>query len=271
LGIEEIRTMKQAIVIIGMGELGGVFARAFLKNGCPVYPVTRETDLPAAGREIQEPAMVLIAVGEKDLSGVLSQLPANWQTRVCLLQNELLPDQWTAHNIPHPTAISVWFEKKRGTDCKVLLPSPVYGAGARLLAESLALLNIPTRTLLTEGDLLFELVLKNVFVLTINIAGLAVGGTVARLWSDHRETTRLVADEMIHLQERLSRTVFDNEALIAGMLRGFKGDPDHRCRGRSAPGRLRRTIETADRLGLEMPGTRRIAQQVDPSKGPGKK
>jgi len=33
--------MNPPIVIIGIGELGGVFARAFLYAGYPVYPVTR--------------------------------------------------------------------------------------------------------------------------------------------------------------------------------------------------------------------------------------
>ncbi len=32
--------MQQPVVIIGIGELGGVFAGAFLKNGHPVYPIT---------------------------------------------------------------------------------------------------------------------------------------------------------------------------------------------------------------------------------------
>jgi len=39
--------MKKPIIIIGVGEMGGVFARAFLKEGHPVYPVSRQTDMPA--------------------------------------------------------------------------------------------------------------------------------------------------------------------------------------------------------------------------------
>ena len=37
--------MKQPIVIVGIGELGGVFARAFLRNGWPVYPITRSMNI----------------------------------------------------------------------------------------------------------------------------------------------------------------------------------------------------------------------------------
>jgi len=253
--------MKKAVIIIGVGELGGVFARAFLKCGHPVYPVTRKVDIHETAKAIPEPAMVLIAVGEKDLSALLPQLPATWHPYIALLQNELLPDQWEVHHIPHPTVISVWFEKKRGTDCKVLLPSPVFGPGASLLSNALETIEIPASVLTTQKELLFNLVLKNVFVMTINIAGLAVGGSVGQLWSHHRIMTRSIAYEMIQLQEGLTRSRFDHEALIAGMRKGFDGDPAHRCRGRSAPSRLNRAIEIADRLELDIPETRKIARQ----------
>ena len=37
--------MKNPIVVLGIGELGSVFARAFLKNNHAVYPITRSTDI----------------------------------------------------------------------------------------------------------------------------------------------------------------------------------------------------------------------------------
>jgi prephenate dehydrogenase len=37
--------MKKPIIVLGIGELGSVFARAFLKNNHPVYPITRATDI----------------------------------------------------------------------------------------------------------------------------------------------------------------------------------------------------------------------------------
>ena len=37
--------MKNKVVLIGVGEVGGVFARGFLKLGHSVYPVTRDVDL----------------------------------------------------------------------------------------------------------------------------------------------------------------------------------------------------------------------------------
>ena len=35
--------MNEPIVLVGIGEMGGVFARAFLRAGHPVYPVNRST------------------------------------------------------------------------------------------------------------------------------------------------------------------------------------------------------------------------------------
>jgi prephenate dehydrogenase len=54
--------MNQPIVIIGIGELGGVFARAFLHAGYPVYPVTRKMDIDEAANNMPDPQLVLVAV-----------------------------------------------------------------------------------------------------------------------------------------------------------------------------------------------------------------
>ena len=40
--------MNQPIVIIGVGELGGVFAKAFLHADYPVYPLTRKMNIDQA-------------------------------------------------------------------------------------------------------------------------------------------------------------------------------------------------------------------------------
>ena len=119
--------MKQAVVIIGMGEMGGVFARGLLKAGYPVFPIGREDDIQSAAESIPKPALVLLAVGEKDLLPALQNIPAPWKDKLALLQNELLPKDWLDQDYNQPTVISVWFEKKPGQDFKVLVPSPVLG------------------------------------------------------------------------------------------------------------------------------------------------
>jgi ketopantoate reductase len=251
--------MKTPVVVIGIGEMGGVFARGLLRTGHPVYPITRGADLVAAARDLPAPELVLVAVAEKDLHAVLENMPPAWRTRIALLQNELLPRDWEQHHLARPTVISVWFEKKPGQDATVLLPSPVYGPHADILQASLASIGIPARVLANAGELLFELVVKNVYIVTTNCAGLVTGGSVSELWSQHRELVDAVAREVISIQEALTGQAFTADDLIRGMLAAFDGDPDHKCMGRSAPARLARALQQADAAGLAVPRLREIA------------
>lgn len=250
---------KQPVVVIGLGEMGSVFARGLLKLGHPVYPVNRDAKIRKLAKALPEPKLVLVAVGEKDLAPALKAVPKVWRDRLVLLQNELLPNDY--EHLDDVTVISVWFEKKSGQDSKVIIPSPAFGPRARLLARALATLGIPVDVLARKRDLLFELVVKNLYILTSNIAGLRTGGTVNELWSQHQDIARAVADEIIALQEALTGKQFDHEALIAGMVRAFHGDPQHKCMGRSAPARLERAIENANRLGIETPMLDAIASE----------
>ena len=254
--------MKEPVVIIGMGEMGGVFARGLLRSGHPVFPITREMDLAAEAAKLPQPAAVLVTVAEKDLQAVLAALPAPWRGRLVLLQNELLPRDWQQHGIETPTVIAVWFEKKPGLDFKVLIPSPVYGPRAGLVQEALGALGIPTRQLDSEDALLFELVRKNVYILTTNIAGLETGGTVQELWERHRAIACQVAEEVIDIQEWLTGRHFDRKALMAGFVEAMEGDPQHRCTGRSAPDRLQRALHHADAAGLQAPKLHEISAQA---------
>jgi hypothetical protein len=250
--------MKQPVVIVGLGELGSVFARAFLKSGFPVYPVTRKMDISVVVDQVEDPDFVLAAVGENDLPQVLKSLPEKWRDKIGMLQNELLPFVWKAGGIQNPTVISVWFEKKKGQDFNVFIPSPVYGPHAELISDVLGKLDIPCRLLVDENELVFYLAVKNVYVLTINIAGLETGGTVGELWSNHNELARRVANEVIDLQECLTERVFEREKLIESMIEGINGEPKHQCRGRSSLERLSRVIALADRHGLKISTIREI-------------
>ena len=255
--------MNKAVILVGVGEMGSVFARGFLKAGYPVYPVGRGDDLADIYGGMSDPQAVVVAVGEKDLHGVLEAIPQGWRDRLILLQNELLPADWRSHGIEHPTVISVWFEKKPGQDVKVLIPSPVFGPRARLVREALNAIGIDCQALSSGDELLFELVVKNVYILTVNIAGLKVGGTVGELWARHQDLARKVADDIMDIQFRLIAKELDRQELIGGMVRAFNGDPDHKCLGRSAPARLERAIVQADAFGLEVKTLREIHQKAD--------
>jgi len=244
--------INKSVIIIGMGEMAGVFARGFLRSGYPVTPVTRKMDIHQVATQIPEPELVLIAVAEADVQSVLSDIPDVWNDSLVLLQNELLPDDWQQHQL-NPTVISVWFEKKKGQDYKVLIPSPAYGEKAGLLVDTLASIDIAARELKSADELLFELVVKNVYILTTNIAGLKVAGTVAELWENNRSLANAIAAEIIQLQSQLCKHSFDNEQLINAMLVAFKGDPNHNCMGRSAPARLQRALQLGKKYQLELP------------------
>jgi ketopantoate reductase len=250
---------KKPVIVVGMGEMGSVFARAFLKQGHPVYPVNRHTDINKLARTVPKPRTVLVAVGENDLQAVLKTLPKTWRTRLTLLQNELLPADY--RDLSKVTVISVWFEKKKGRDSKVIIASPAHGPRARLLQKALSTLDIPVRIVEKQHKILFELVLKNLYILTSNVAGLRVGGTVGELWRDHPDFARKVANDVIRLQEALTGSRFDNDELVDAMVTAFNGDPGHNCMGRSAPARLERALSHADRLGIELPTLREIADE----------
>ena len=256
--------MKKPIVVIGIGEIGSVFARGCLRLGHPVYPVTRDMSVETVANEIPEPEAVILAVGEAELHeqlAQLSQLPTVWKDHLVLIQNELLPKDWQQYNL-NPTVISVWFEKKKGQDVKVVVPSPVHGNKATLIAKALEALDIPVEVIDDSEQMLLELVRKNYYILTSNIAGLKVGGTVSELWANHQTLTENILTDIHAIQEALTQKTLDKEAITKAMLVAFEGDPDHGCMGRSAPARLKRALNIADALGLEVPTLKLISEDT---------
>lgn len=250
--------MSEAVVI-GLGQLGRVFAGGLLRTGRTVVPVNRGDDMFTVAHAHPDPELVLVAVAENDLHTVLAALPGAWRPRVALIQNELLPRDWEKYRYTDPTVISVWFEKKKGTDAKPLIASPVAGPGAGLLCQALTAIDLPCREVDPGDELLFELVRKNLYILTTNIAGLKTGGTVSQLWATHESFARQVANEVMDIQDALTGVAHEREKLIAGMLEAFDGDPDHGCTGRSAPARLARALQHADAFGLSVPTLRSLA------------
>ena len=257
--------MLKSIIVIGMGEMAGVFSRGFLKSGHAVIPVLRDTNIQEVAQEHPSPELVLVSVGEKDLHPALEQIPQAWRNHLALLQNELLPRDWQRHQLDQPTVISVWFEKKKGQDYKVLVPSPIYGPKAQILAGALAALDIPIQVLDSESQLLFELVRKNVYIITTNVCGLETGGNVNQLWNQHRDLATAVASEVIEIQEHLTGTSLDPQALIDGMVTAINGDLEHKCMGRSAPARLQNALAIADAAGLAAPKMREIQSRAGTS------
>ena len=255
--------MDNKVVIIGLGEIGGVFARGFLRAGIAVYPVIRTMNIKQAAQSMANPDLVVLAVAEKDLHPCLEMIPPQWRSKLVLLQNELLPRDWKMHDLENPTVISVWFEKKKGQDVKVLIPSPVYGPGAGMIRNALDSIGIPVKVVQNAEALEHELVLKNVYILTTNIAGLECGGTVETLWQEHNALARIVANEVMDIQAWLTGKELDRAKLIEGFVEAINGDLQHQCMGRSAPARLARALNIADEAGLAVPKLREIAARQE--------
>ncbi|MGM0595328.1 MAG: hypothetical protein ACQETD_12410, partial [Pseudomonadota bacterium] len=230
-----------------------------------VFPVNRNTDMEKMAKALTTPALVLVAVGEADLHPVLEKIPAAWEDCLALLQNELLPRDWEAHNLQEPTVISVWFEKKKGQDYKVVVPSPTYGVGAPILEKALESLDIPTWEVASHDAITYELVRKNLYILTTNITGLELppGTDVDGMWNQHQALAREIADEVMDIQDWLTGKQWDREKLIEGMVEAIEGDLQHKCMGRSAPARLKRNLGFADEAGLAVPKLREIAAKLD--------
>jgi len=246
-----------SIVIIGLGEMGAAFAHGWLRCGHTITPVNRGDDPSALD---VEPSFVLISVPEAALDPVIEQLPSAWRDRVGLLQNELLPPDWEKHGLTDPTVSSVWFEKKRSKPLNVVLPTIAAGPHAQLMVDAVAAIQLPARVVERE-QLLYELVSKNLYILTANIAGLVSGGTVSELWRDHRALATKVAGEVLQIQAWRAQTALDDAKLIEQMVRAFEADPDHGCTGRSAPARLDRALALAKAAGIDTPTLSEIAER----------
>lgn len=258
------------VVVWGIGELGAVFARGLLRSGHGVVPVVRGTDVAALTARIAVPALVLVAVGETELDAVLSAMPHAWKGRVALLQNELRPRDWERHGLTSPSLAVVWFEKKRGTDVRVLLPTivagrEVDGQGASLLVEALAAIDVPFERVSGDAAAHGALAAKNLYILVTNLAGMVVDGNVGTLLDEHREFALELAGEVLELESALFAPHFFARAdALAVLDAAGAADPQHACMGRSAPVRLARCIAHADALGLAVPVMRRIAADASP-------
>lgn len=246
----------QEIIVIGLGQLGRIFAGGLLRTGHTIIPVNRGDDMNAIAQRHPTPLMALVAVAENDLHAVLASLPPAWQDCVALLQNELLPRDWEHYRLKSPSVISVWFEKKKGTDAKPLLPSPAFGPQAATLVQALQAVDLPAVELQNPDELLYELVRKNLYILTTNIAGIKVGGNVEQLWQQHRDFALQVAHEVLDIQAWLTLWELPRQQLINGLEQAINADPAHQCMGRSAPARLTRAIKLADEAKLAVPTLR---------------
>lgn len=242
--------MKRPVVVVGLGQLGTFFAEALLRLGHPVIPLLRRSAFQEAESVAEDPELVIVAVGEDDLRGVLEALPEKWHDRVLLLQNELRPVAWTP--VSNPTVCIVWFERKQSARPTVVLPSVLSGPKSELVKTALEEMDIPSRVVPRE-ELDAELCLKNLYVLGLNFAGLELGGAAGDLMGPHELSFRPLFEELLTIEEALFGHSFDKESAWSNLKEAILAEPAHATRGRTALRRLERTLAHAERLGLRAP------------------
>ncbi len=247
--------LRRSAVVFGLGQLGAVFAEGWLKAGRPVVPITRGVDVGVVHGELPEPAIVLVGVGEAALAEVLGALPASYLARAALVQNELLPRSWSGACPAgeDPNVAVVWFEKKAGKLIHSIRPTALHGPQAKILAESLDQLHLPYFIAESPEVRDFELVLKNLYILALNLGGLAFPRTAGELWREHQGLLAPLCEELVRLQSGLLGRELDVGKLMLGLEAAIEADPAHGARGRTAEDRLRRAVGQASALGLELP------------------
>ncbi|MGE0321999.1 MAG: hypothetical protein AB7K71_03530 [Polyangiaceae bacterium] len=256
------QTWGSSAVVMGVGQLGAVFAEGWLKAGRAVLPITRAVSVAEMTDRLPLPAIVLIAVGEAALLDALQTLPPGYRERAALVQNELLPRTWrdVYGPEPDPSVAIVWFEKKPGKLTHSIRPSVLHGPTAEILAESLERQSLPYFIADSVEVRDFELVLKNLYILALNLGGLAHPGSAGELWRDHQDLMAPLCDELIHLQSALLGRAVDREKLLSGLAAAIAADPAHGARGRTAEERLRRATAQASELGVPVPVLEALAR-----------
>jgi hypothetical protein len=253
----------ESALVVGMGELGGVFALALLRRGITVMPVLRATTSEHVSACCKEPTLCVVTVGEDSLATVLDGWLRRYSDRWVLVQNELRPSEWERRGMPTPTIAVVWFEKKPGRDVRALVSTPVFGPQAPIVVHALSALGLPAHIESDSERLVFELALKNLYILAMNFAGLIHDTDVGTLWHEHRAVVDQICEEVLEVESAQMQRSLPAMSLKLELERIVTADPRHGAAGRSAQGRLARTLVSARRLGLRTPFLDEIARRAE--------
>jgi hypothetical protein len=240
-------------LVVGMGELGSVFSVGLLRRGYSVTPVLRSTPEETILTRPLQPSLCVISVTEDDLQSVLDGWLRRYADRWVLVQNELRPSEWERRGLSTPTVAVVWFEKKQGSVVHPIISTPVHGPHSGVIVDALTSLGIPAHQEPDPEQLLFELCLKNLYVLSMNFAGLVFPKDVGTIWYDNRAYLDQIFAEVLELEAAQMQRNLPTQSLCIELERVIIADPRHAAAGRSALARLNRSLRTAKRLGIKTP------------------
>lgn len=249
-------------LVIGMGELGKVFALGLLKLGITVVPILRTTPGSVLRAHQDTASVCLVCVGSAELPAVLDSAARIYADRLVLVQNDLHPSDWECRGLPLPTIAVVWFEKKPGREPQGLSSTVLFGPHADLLVGALQSQGILAHAEPDRERLTFELALKNLYVLTTNSVGLAVPGDVGTLWHHHRALIERVLDDVLVLESALMEQPLPHQVLRLEFERLVLADPRHAATGRVARERLLGACAASRRMGTSTPALDEIARQL---------
>lgn len=253
---------KNPCVIIGIGQIGQVFAVGLLRQGYPLFPINRGEN-PAEFADITtEPELILIAVGQENLATVLAALPDIWRHHIALVQNDLSPKHWQDAGIINPTLAALWFERRDNGAPRALLPTPIFGPKAAILAAALSEVRLPFRIVPSEDAMIFELALKDLFFLTTMIGGLKKGGAVGVLWKNYRDLVLAVAEEVLSIEEVRFSMPLPRQALFERLAAAFDAAPDMIVTLENPGSRLLTLLDLAEKNHLKVPTLRDVYEMT---------
>jgi len=253
----------QEALVVGMGQLGGIFSLGLLRRGYTVVPILRTTPIEHLSVQKYNPEVCVITVAEDELSHLLDGWARKYSDRWVLVQNELRPSVWERRGLQTPTIAVVWFEKKPGREARPIVSTPVHGPHAQLIVTALTALGLPAHVEPDSEQLLFELCLKNLYILSMNFVGLTFPEDVGTIWYDHRPYLDQICAEVLELEAAQMQRNLPTQSLCIELERLIVADPRHTAAGRSAASRLHRTRTTAQRLGIRTPTLDEIAKRLE--------
>ncbi|MEW5848194.1 MAG: hypothetical protein AB2A00_05240 [Myxococcota bacterium] len=240
------------LVVVGLGQLGQLYAGGALKLGIRVTPVVRTTPRPLALSALPGHTPILVAVGEDALGGVLEEIPAARRDHVVLLQNELFPSVWRAHGVRSPTVLIPWLSRKKGRPLEVARPTLAYGPHAGLFAAVHGALDLPCEVTTETARMEDGLVAKYTFIITINALGVQEDLTLgAWLRKDPARVDVLAAEAHALGQAQLGRPV-PRDDVLRQAREAMAALPDYPARGRTARARIERAVAVAQQRGVHV-------------------
>lgn len=247
------------LTVIGLGNLGRLYAGGALKAGRVVCPVNRGDDVVAALARSGPGDPVLVGVGEAALPAVCAALPAERRADAILVQNGLARPRMRELGVGGATLAVVWTLEKPSFARLESLPMGAYGPQATFMREATAAIGLRCATSGIEGstdagiDEGTDAAAKHAFILAINALGLVRPITVGEwLESDPARVDAFVAEGA-----RLAGPMLGVQAdptKVAGRARaGMSGFGALPCRGRTALDRVDAARAFAATRGIPTP------------------